>query len=330
MDGRMKVKQTAYYAAVLLLVLILLYSGLQIMEATVLNTGNNAEPGIVSKTITRDGIDYYPRRDITVMMLLGIDQRGPVVDSGVFTNPGAADVVMLLIFDEKNETWSILQLNRDTMLDIPVLGIGGREAGTVYGQLALAHNYGSGLEDSCINTRKAVSNFLGGISIDYYISMNMDAVILLNDAVGGVTVTVTDDFSEVDPTITMGEITLRGEQTLNFVRDRKNVGDQKNATRMIRQQEYMNGFREALRVKLEEGSSFVMDTYSEVAPYLVSDCPINTLTTMIERYEDYEFTGVITPEGNNHRGEVYYEFYADEEKLDELVVGLFYAPKRGQ
>ena len=28
--------------------------------------------------------------------------------------------------------------------------------------------------------------------------------------------------------------------------------------------------------------------------------------------------------------EVYYEFYADEEKLDELVVGLFYAPKRGQ
>ena len=130
MVGRMKVKQTAYYAAVLLLVLILLYSGLQIMEATVLNTGNNAEPGIVSKTITRDGIDYYPRRDITVMMLLGIDQRGPVVDSGVFTNPGAADVVMLLIFDEKNETTTVMQINRDTMMDIPILGLGGREAGT--------------------------------------------------------------------------------------------------------------------------------------------------------------------------------------------------------
>ncbi len=330
MEHRKKIKQMLCSVAVLLLVLVMLYSGLQILEATILNSRSGAEPEIVSKTVTRNGIDYYPRRDITVMMLLGIDQKGPVADSGVFTNPGASDAVMLLIFDEKNETWSVLQLNRDTMVDIPVIGLGGKEAGTIYGQLALAHTYGSGLEDSCLNTRKAVSNFLGGISIDYYISMNMDAIAILNDAVGGVTVTVTDDFSDVDPTIKKGEVTLRGEQALNFVRDRMNVGDQKNATRMIRQQEYMDGFREALRVKLEEGSSFVMDTYYEVAPYLVSDCPINTLTSMIERYEDYEFTGVVTPEGENTLGEIYYEFYADEEKLDELVIELFYAPKRGQ
>lgn len=330
MEHRNKMKQLVYYVAVLLLVIILLYSGLQILEATVLNSGSNAEPGIVSKTITRDGIDYYPRRDITVMLLLGIDQEGPVADSGTFTNPGASDAVMLLIFDDKNETWSILQLNRDTMLDIPVLGIGGKEAGTIYGQLALAHTYGSGLEDSCINTRKAVSNFLGGISIDYYIAMNMDAVAVLNDAVGGVTVTVTDDFSDVDPTITMGQITLQGNQALNFVRDRQNVGDQKNASRMERHQEYMEGFREALQGKLNDGAEFVAEAYSAVAPYLVSDCPINTLTSMIERYEDYQFKGVITPEGENTVGKTYIEFHADEEKLDELVIELFYAPKRGQ
>ncbi len=250
-----------------------------------------------------------------------------MADSGTYSNPGASDAVMLLIFDEKNETWSVLQLNRDTMLDIPVLGLGGKEAGTTYGQLALAHTYGSGLEDSCINTRKAVSNLLGGISIDYYIAMNMDAVTVLNDAVGGVTVTVTDDFSDVDPTITMGQLTLQGEQALNFVRDRQNVGDQKNASRMERHREYMEGFREALREKLNESAGFVVETYSAVAPYLVSDCPINTLTSMIERYEDYQFSGVITPEGENTVGKMYYEFYADEEKLDELILRLFYAPK---
>lgn len=328
MEHRVKIKKLAFYVAVLLLVFILLYSGLQILEATVLNSGNSADPEIVSKTIIRDGIEYYPRRDITVMMLLGIDQEGPVTDSGTFTNPGASDAVMLLIFDEKNETWSILQLNRDTMLDVPVLGIGGKEAGTTYTQLALAHTYGSGLEDSCINTRKAVSNFLDGISIDYYIAMNMDAVAILNDAVGGVTVTVTEDFSDVDPSITMGELTLQGEQALNFVRDRKNVGDQKNVTRMERHREYMDGFREALRSKLDENTRFVVETYSEVAPYLVSDCPINSLTSMIERYEAYEFCGVITPEGKNTVGQTHYEFYADEEKLDKLVIDLFYAPKR--
>ena len=294
-----------------------------------LNSGSNADTGIVSKTITRNGIDYYPRQDITVMLFMGIDQMEPVSDSGVFTNPGAADAIMLMIFDEKNETTSILQINRDTMLDIPILGIGGREAGTMYGQLALAHTYGSGLEDSCINTRKAISRFLGGISIDYYIAMNMGAVAILNDAVGGVTVTVTDDFSDVDPTITMGEITLRGEQALNFVRDRKDVGDQKNATRMNRQRAYMESFRDSLLANMNQGAGFVVDTYSAVAPYLVSDCPINTLTAMIERYDDYEFTGVITPKGDNILGETYYEFYADEKALDDLVIELFYAPKRG-
>jgi LCP family protein required for cell wall assembly len=330
MKRRNKIKQLVYYAAVLLLVLILLYSGLRILEATVLNSGSYADPQIVSKTITRDGIDYYPRRDITVMMLLGIDQAGPVTDSGTFTNPGTSDAVMLLIFDEKNETWSILQLNRDTMMDIPVLGLGGKEAGTIFAQLALAHTYGSGLEDSCLNTRRAVSNFLGGISIDYYISANMDAVAIVNDAVGGVTVTVTDDFSDVDQTIPMGQVTLRGEQALSFVRDRQNVGDQKHVSRMERHREYMEGFTEALRGKLKEGSGFVVETYSAVAPYLVSDCPISSLTAMIERYQDYQFTGVITPEGQSTVGKEYCEFYADEQKLDELVIDLFYAPKQGQ
>lgn len=330
MKRRNKTRQLIYYAAVLLLVLILLYSGLRILEATILNSGSYGEPQIVSKTITRDGIDYYPRRDITVMMLLGVDQAGSVEDSGVFTNPGTSDAVMLLIFDEKNETWSILQLNRDTMMDIPVLGLGGKEAGTIFAQLALAHTYGSGLEDSCLNTRKAVSNFLGGISIDYYISMNMDAVAIVNDAVGGVTVTVTDDFSDVDSTLTMGQVTLRGEQALSFVRDRQNVGDQKHVSRMERHREYMEGFTEALGEKLKEGTGFVVETYSAVAPYLVSDCPISSLTAMIERYQDYQFTGVITPEGQSTVGRQYYEFYADEQKLDELVIDLFYAPKQGQ
>jgi hypothetical protein len=36
---------------------------------------------------------------------------------------------------------------------------------------------------------------------------------------------------------------------------------------------------------------------------------------------------VITPEGENVRGEEYMEFYLDEEKFEELTLRLFYAPK---
>lgn len=319
-------KDFALPALILILVLVMLYSGLRIVESTVLHSGEETE-SFVSKTITRDGVDYWPRQDITTVMVLGIDQYGPVADSGSYNNRGAADMDMLLIFDELSGTCSVLHLNRDTMLEMPVLGIGGRKAGTYYGQLALSHTYGSGLEDSCENTRETISDFLYGIRIDYYVAMNMDAISILNDAVGGVTVNVTEDFSRVDPTIGMGQVKLMGQQAINFVRTRKDVGDQLNLSRIERQKEYIDGFVEAFRAKQEANAEFIVSAYEQAAPYLVTDCSVNVISGMIDRYGDYEIREVVTPEGENVMGEEYFEFYVDEEKLDELILRLFYAPK---
>jgi len=191
----------------------------------------------------------------------------------------------------------------------------------------LAHTYGSGFEDSCENTKVAVSDFLNGIHIDYYLAMNMDAVQVLNDAVGGVTVTVDEDFSDVDPTITQGEMTLHGEQAIHYVRTRKDVGDQLNLTRMDRQTQYIDGFVAAFRDKQESDPNFILSAYEEVAAYLVSNCSVNTISGMVERYQDYEIHETVTPEGENVLGEKYFEFYVDEEALDALILRLFYAPK---
>ena len=147
------------------------------------------------------------------------------------------------------------------MTDVPVLGIGGRPAGSVYGQLALAHTFGTGLEDSCDNTVKAVSDLLLGAPIDHYMALNMDAIPIANDAVGGVTVKVTDDFSAIDPSLPMGEVTLRGEQATTFIRTRKGLGDQLNLSRMQRQKVYMEGFLEALRAKRAGSDSFLLKMY---------------------------------------------------------------------
>ena len=326
MSKRTAAKKAAYSAAILVLVLVMIFSGLRILESTVFNR-ERGEETLVSKTITRDGVDYFPRQDITVVLVMGIDQTGPVEDSGSYNNSGAADTVMLVIFDEKNEECRVLALNRDTMLEMPVLGIGGKQAGTYYGQLALSHTYGSGLEDSCENTRNTVSNFLYGINIDYYVSMNIDAISILNDAVGGVKVNVTEDFSQIDPTIGMGEVTLNGEQAINYVRTRKEVGDQLNISRMERQRGYVDGFLTAFRAKQEQDSSFVVTVYEEISPYIVTDCSGNTMANLLEKYADYEIVEIVSPEGENFLGNEYYEFYVDEEALDELIIRLFYAPK---
>ena len=327
MRKRNNAKEIARFCVILILVLVMVLCGLQILESTVFYRDQEQTETYVSKTITREGVDYYPRQDITVMLVMGIDQTGPVQDSGAYMNHGAADVVMLVIFDEKAEEYSILYLNRDTMLEMPVLGIGGRQAGTAYAQLALAHTYGSGLEDSCENVVKTVSDFLYGIRIDHYVSMNMDAIALLNDAVGGVTVTVEDDFSAVDPTITKGTVTLHSSQALNFLRTRKDVGDQLNLSRIQRQKTYMNSFSEIFRAKLEQDSSFALSTYEQVSPYIVTDCSGTVLTDMMDRFGQYTLKEIVSPEGENVLTEKYYEFHVEEALLDELILRLFYAPK---
>lgn len=327
MSRQKNAKKIAYFCFILILVLVMIFSGLQILESTVFYNQYNTEETFVSKTITRNGVDYFPRQDVTVIMVLGIDQYGVVEDSGSYNNNGDADMVALLIFDEKNETAAALCLNRDTMVEMPVLGIGGSRAGTAYQQLTLSHTYGSGMEDSCENTRTTVSNLLYGINIDYYLSMNMDAISILNDAVGGVTVNVADDFSAVDPSITKGEMTLLGQQAINFVRTRKGVSDQLNISRMERQREYIDGFLAAMRKKMELSDSFALSAYSDISPYIVTDISSNVFSTMLQRYSGYELIEVVSPEGENVRGEEYMEFYVDEEKLDDLIIRLFYAPK---
>lgn len=314
-------------ALILVLVIVFVYSGFQILESTVFSKQEHGAAAAPSKTITRDGIEYFPRQDVETYLLMGIDRFGPVEDSGSYNNDGEADTVMVLLFDKKNETASILALNRDTMVEMPVLGIGGKTAGSAIGQLALSHTYGSGLKDSCENVRKTVSDLLLGFEIDHYISMNMDGIALLNDAVGGVKVNVTEDFSAVDPTIGMGETVLTGEQALSYVRLRMDVGDQLNISRMDRQKAYMEGFLTALQEKLSSDSTFAAQLFEEMSDYLVTDCSTTVLTSALERYGEYPLTEIVSPEGDNRRGETYMEFYPQEEALDALILRMFYGPK---
>ena len=246
---------------ILVLVLVMLYGGLRILESTIFYSDGSQDDAYVSKTIVRDGVEYFPRQDIMVMMILGIDRYGIAQPSGSYNNTGDADMITLLIFDKTNGVYDMLYLNRDTMLDIPVLGIGGKQAGTIYAQLALAHTYGSGMKDSCDNVKKTLEQFIPGLSIDYFISARMDAIAIMNDSVGGVTVNIVDDFSDVDSTMTKGELTLTGQQVLHYVQTRKDVGDQKNVTRMERQKEYVEKFLEKFLEKMESEPEYMLQVY---------------------------------------------------------------------
>ena len=86
---------------------------------------------------------------------------------------------------------NILTIPRDTMTEIRLFDLNGNYLGTDVQHLT-AYGYGDGEQESCELLTEAVENLLGGVEIDGYVSVNMSAIPVLNDMVGGVTVTIDD------------------------------------------------------------------------------------------------------------------------------------------
>ncbi|MBR3289333.1 MAG: LCP family protein [Clostridia bacterium] len=286
---------------------------------------------IVTRATTRarGGALYDLREDMETILIIGLDKYEADIDDTAdsYRNFQQADFLLLMMIDRGEKKCQALHINRDTMSKVQVLGITGDVAGVQVEQLALAHTYGTGREDSCRNTVRAVSTFLHETPIDHYVAVTMDAVAILNDAVGGVTVEVRDDFSKVDPTLVKGQtVTLQGAQALTYVRARSGMEEQTNINRMSRQRQYMSALQEKLTEKIRGDSGFSLDTVMKLSGYMSSDCPVNHLAAVADTVAEYGFSGILTIDGEAVEGEQFMEFYADDEKLQAQILDLFYLP----
>ena len=97
---------------------------------------------------------YARRNDLETVLLMGLDKYAETEESNYLNNE-QSDFLMLLVINKETGACTPIQLNRDTMTKIQILGVRGDVAGTFTGQLALAHTYGSGERDSCLNTTEA-------------------------------------------------------------------------------------------------------------------------------------------------------------------------------
>ena len=279
-----------------------------------------------AEALLYNGKKYVYNKDLVTLLILGVDKKE--VEEYVPTkNDSHVDFLVLAVFDPNTRTCTLLQLDRDTMCNVMTLQSDEQYDYVAYEQLSYAHAYGDGLEESCENTVKTVSYLLYGAKIDNYFSLTLDAIPILNDLVGGVTVTIEDDFSAVDDSLVMGEtVTLTSENVEHFVRARKTVGDGLNLSRMRRQREYMTGLIGAMRTAAKDNPGFVLDLYGAIADSLVTDCTLDELADYADRFSGYALSGITVPEGELVQGEIYMEFYVDEAALQELVIETFYVP----
>ena len=337
MKFRVDVRVLKGTAAILAVVLVLLAGMLLLQrwentqDAPVSSPGPSsaveADAPVDGREITYyNGTAYAKRENLETVLLLGVDKFEGETPEGYLNNQ-QADFLLLLVMDKENETCTPIQLNRDTMTQIQILGVTGEPAGTFTGQLALAHTYGSGEEDSCENTVLAVENLLYGVGIDHYVSLTMDGVTLLNDLVGGVTVEVLDDFSGIDDSLVQGEtVTLQGQQVLTYVRSRGGMEDSSNLHRMERQRQYLSALQQQLKQASQQDSGFTLDALLQLNEYMVSDCTVNQLSDLGDSLAAYQVSDILTTAGDALEGEEFMEFTVDEAALQQLVMEVFYEP----
>lgn len=317
------------YAAVLLAVVFLFSSALLLVNIWENRQGQYplSENITVGSDMSLNGKKYCVKENTEAILVLGLD-KFETVNPESYNNDKQADFLMLLVADHNNKTLTALHINRDTIARMNILGVAGDTVGTVEKQIALAHTYGNGKEMSCRNTADAVSDMLMGIQIDHYVSVTMDAVSVYNDFVGGVEVTVLDDFSGIDDTLVKGEtVTLSGEHALNYVRTRYGLDDSSNSARMVRQRQYLEALYEKTLYCMDNDDSFVINAGVQLAEYIVSDYTGNGLQELAERISDYQFTEICEIEGRNVRGDKHMEFYPSEKSVKEIVVKLFFEPQ---
>ena len=279
-------------------------------------------------SLTWQGENYRLRKRLTTILLLGIDQNGFSASVGSYRNGGQADFQLLLVVDDNFKTVTPLQLDRDTMTDITVLSVLGKPTGTRHAQLALAHGFGDGRDLSCQLAASAVEDFLAGTPVNEYYAMNMDGIAPLNDAIGGVEVTLEDDFSVYDEAMTPGvTLRLKGMQAEYFVRQRYYVGDQTNASRLSRQTVYLHGAKEALSQRLHASAGFAGTLFDTLAPYTVTSMTRGYLINLANKLNGYQVLPIETPAGEHTIGSNgFMEFHADKDALLEQIIRIFYEP----
>lgn len=275
-----------------------------------------------------NGVEYVKNEDVESFLILGLDKFEDAINNDSYNNDQRADFLMLLVFDNSEKKFTAVHLNRDTMVNMNVLGVAGQKIGTVNKQLALAHTYGNGRDVSCRNTADAVSELLNGVKVNHYLSITMDAVPILNDLLGGVEVTVLDDFSGIDDTLIKGEtVTLHGDHALTYVRERYGLEDSSNSTRMVRQRQYMTAVYDKAMLEIENDDNFVIEASSKLADYIVSDRSVNQLQEIAKKLSQYKFTEIETLEGESVVKDGLMEFRPDADSIDKIVFELFYKKK---
>lgn len=297
--------------------------------------GSDAKVSSDPDVIWYNGKAYRYNHDLVTMLVMGIDQESDTIEEkdDVSGESGQADTIFLMVMDKSKDEIKMISISRDTMTQIKTFDYKGNYLGKSKNHLGLAYSFGDGKVTSCQYMVDAVSNLFYGMPINGYVALNMNAVAMINDAVGGVTVTVPEDMTQVDPSFAEGAaVTLTGDQALKFTRYRDTEKDFSNNSRMERQKQYLVNFMGQAVKAMKSDMGLPVSLYQSLTDDMVTNLSLDRSVYLATEAMDMHFTadGIVSLKAKSKKGSVYDEVYVDDDALYDLIIQTFYTEEQSE
>mgnify|MGYP000955571115 CR=1 FL=1 len=272
-------------------------------------------------TVKVNGKTYKYRSNLRTVLFMGIDKSGDLTQQDYTGYGGQADSIILFIIDPDTKEIKMFSVSRDTMMDIKVYDTDGNYLTTINAQLALQYAYGDGMKRSSQLVKEDVSGLLFDIPIASYVTFDVGGVGPLTSAIGGVNVTVPEDDTWIDPSLTEGSsVNLSGSLAEAFVRQRNKEVLDGNNNRMQRQLVFMKALFAKIKASGDFSGLYNTMTTTADGKYL-SDVSADDM----KKFMTYTLSDTVyTSPGTVTRGDENAEFHTDFDKLYSMVLDLFY------
>ena len=278
--------------------------------------------------IDSEGNMYQYRDDVVTVLLMGIDYNADPShwSDDVKSNGGNADVLALAILDTAANELCILNIPRDTMARVLAVDAEGNYKDTLFTNITTAHSYGDGGTLSCELTVEAVSNLLYGIPINRYAAISYSALATLNQAIGGLEITLERDYTNINAAFTEGAtVRLTDYQLKRMVVYRDHSELEGAYERGLRDMSVLKALFEQCKEMVKEDPGVVFALYNKLEDYITTDLRLDEISYLAQQTVKNDFSAerVIAMQGEAVAGERYVEFYPDEQWLHDFVAEQF-------
>ncbi len=299
---------------------------MQVREDT---TGIQTNPYAVTydegKTVEYNGQVYALNEDIVSVAAIGLDREQFGLLGDKIGTAGQADMILIAAMDMRTGLVRTLMIPRDTMVDVDQYTTVGEYVRSERMQICLSFAYGDGKQTSSNNVLKSVERVLYGIPVSLYGVLDLDGIAALNDAIGGVSLTLQAPYGSY---YAGDRITLHGMEAQAFVRSRDLTILESDTYRRARQVQYLHAFTDKAVHAATKDIGVVRRLYNAAMEYAFTNVSLSRVmyfaTTLLAK--GVEVMDPVVLAGQIQRGDPYSEYILDEQSVFETVLDIFYTP----